>query len=292
MRPSFALIAALIVISSLAAGTARPAHAAGSDWAGLARRIAASHPFVPSNVTLGAEPPGFAFPLNARPALPVLGSTWLIVIRGGPEAVHVYYAPTPRTTVATGALVAKLKAAGYAQIPESGFPDGFVGEYGPAQIWCSAQRKGTEIEMNVENVDGVPALDVKFYSGSSRCGGALDGGGTGPSLPALGNIAGLTIYPRTRSTEAGGNSLGSLAQIRTTLPAAEAFAKLAEHFTAKGWTARSAVVDGTTILQHFARTEGSRRWDALLLFAPRSDGDNLYDALLDVRRAPLPAAGR
>ena len=294
-RSVFALIVVLVVTWSIAHGTARPARAEASDWPGLTRRIAASHPFGALNATLGAEPPGFAFPLNARPALKVLGSTWLVVVRGGPERVHVYYAPTPRTTAATTALVAKLKAAGYAQIPESGFPNGFVGEYEPVHVWCPAQRRRPEIRLNVETVDGVPALDVQVYSyaSSSVCGfGALEGQGAGSPIPALGSIPGLTIYARTRSTETTGDSLGSLAVIRTTLPAAEAVAKLADRFTAKGWTARSPVVDGTTILQHFARTDASRRWDALLLFEPRNGGDNVYNAVLDVRRVPLAAGER
>jgi hypothetical protein len=295
MRSSFALVVALIVASSLALGAVRPAHAAGSDWPALARRIAASHPFAPANVALGAEPPGFAFLPNARPALKVLGSTWPIVLRGGPESVHVYYAPSPRTTAAAAALVAKLEAAGYAQIPETGFPDGFVGEYGPVHFWCPAQRRGATILINVENVDGMPALDVQFfsYASTSLCSlRAPDVHGARSPVPALGNIPGLTIYARTRMTEAGGGALGSVAMIRTMLPAAEAVAKLAERFTANGWTARTPVVDGTTIVQHFARTEASRRWDALLLFEPHSDGDHLYDAVLDVRRVPLAAADR
>jgi hypothetical protein len=292
MRPSLALVMALIVTSSLATEAARPARAAGSDWADLTRRLAASHSFAPRNVALGVEPPGFAWSPNWRPALPILGSTWLTVVRGGPDLVRMYYAATPRTTAAAGALVAKLQAAGYVRIPESGFPNAFVGEYGPVHIWCPAQRKGSSVEMNVENVGGVPALDIQFVWNSSKCNTVLDGRRDASPVPVLGDIAGLTIYPRTRATEAGGNSLGSVAMIRTTLPAADAVAKLAACFTAKGWTARSPVVDGTTTLQHFARTEASRRWDALLVFVPRSGGDYVYDAVLDVRRAPTAAAQR
>jgi hypothetical protein len=292
MRPSLALVMALIVTSSLAKETARPARAGESDWAALTRRLAASHPFGPRNVALGGEPPGFAWSSSWRPALPVLGSTWLVVVRGGPEAVRVYYAATPRTTAAVDVLVAKLASAGYVHIPESGFTDAFVGEYGPVHIWCPAQRKGSTVEMNVENVDGVPALDIQFHRNSPKCNEVLDRRTAGSPVPALGAIPGLTIYPRTRSTEAGGASLGSVAVIRTTLPAADAVAKLAERFTAKGWIARSRVVDGTTILQHFARTDASRRWDALLMFVPRPGSDQEFDALLDVRRAPLAAAER
>jgi hypothetical protein len=276
---------------SLGYGGARPALAEGNDWTGLTRRIAASHPFGGLNVTLGAEPPGFAFPLNARPALPVLGSTWLLVVPGGPpQSVHVYYAPTKQTATAAESLAAKLTAARFAQIPQSGFANAFVGEYGPVHIWCPAELRGPAIEINVENVDGVAALDIQFYSyaSSTSCkGGAREGRGAGSPVPVFAGIPGMTIYARMRSTETAEDSLGSLAVIRTALPAAAAVAKLAERFTAKGWTARSPVVDGATILQHFARTEASRRWDALLLFEPRSGNDHLYDAVVDITNAPL-----
>jgi len=292
MRPSFALAVALIVTSGLA-GAARPAPASDGDWPGLTRRIAASHPFGRLNVTPGAEPPGFAFPLNARPALPVLGSTWLLVVPGGPpQSVHVYYAPAPQTTAAVEALVAKLTAEGYAQISQSGFANAFVGEYGPFHIWCPAQLRGPAVEINVENVDGLPALDIQFYSyaSSTSCNRfeREDRGADSP-VPALGGIPGLTIFARMRSTETGEDSLGSLAVIRTVLPAADAVAKLAQRFTAKGWTARAAVTDGATILQHFVRVGAVRRWDALLLLEPRGGSDHLYDAVVDVTQAPLGA---
>jgi len=295
MARSHGVVAALLVAFVLPPALAQPARAEAS-WADLTRRIVASRPHGPFNVVAGAEPPGFVFPPNLRPALPVLGSTWYIVVRDGePLGVHIFYAPTPQTTAAADALVAKLKAAKYTQIPESGFPNGFVGDYGPDHTWCPADLRKPSIGMHVENVGGVPALDISVNpnAGSSGCGfGARAGAATDSPVPALGGIPGLEIYPRMRMTENREDSLGSLAAIRTALPAAEAVAKLAERFTAKGWTARAPVVDGATILQHFSRVEGSRQWNALLLLEPRLGSTTVYDAALDVTRDPLDSAAR
>ncbi len=295
MTRPFGVVAALLVALALPFALVQPARAEGS-WSDLTYRIVASRPNGPFNVVLGAEPPGFVFPLNARPALAVLGSTWYIVVpHGEPVGVHVFYAPGPRTTAAVDALVAKLKAANYAQIPESGFPNGFVGEYGPVHTWCPTDLKRPSIALNVENVGGVPALDIAFsaYAGSSTCSfGAREVRGADSPVPALGGIPGLQIYLQMRTTESSENSLGSFAVIRTALPAAAAVAKLAERFTAQEWTARAPVVDGATVLQHFSRVEGSSRWNALLLFEPRTGSSTLYDAALDVTRDPLDPAAR
>jgi len=290
MHRTVALIAALILSLCLPLSAPQPARAQ-DRWSDLTRRIAASQPLWPRNVALGTVPAGFAYPLNARPKLPVLGSTWFIVFPGGePQGVRVYYAPTPGTAGAVEALVAKLTAAGYTHVTQSGFPNAFVGEYGPVQTWCPAGHNGPSIAINTEDVDGVAALDIQFYSysGSGSCSsGALEGRDAGSPVPALGGIPGLTVYARMRSTETREDSLGSLAVIRTALPAAAAVAKLAERFTAKGWTARAPVVDGATTLQHFSRDEPSRRWNALLLFEPRIGSAELYDAVLDVTTEPV-----
>jgi hypothetical protein len=294
MIRSVSALVALIVTWMLAAGSPPPARAAGS-WAELTRRIAASQPNFPLNVVLGAEPPLFTFPLNARPPLPVLGSTYFLVVPGAPQGVRVYYAPTPKTTAAVDALVAKLRDAHYTEIAGSGFPNGFVGDDGPARIWCPADLRGPQITFSVENVDGVPALEMYFlsYAGNTSCSrGALDANSAGSQIPAFRGIPGLRIYASVRTTESAEASLGSVGIIRTSLPPADAVAKLAERFTAKGWTARAPVADGTAIVQHFTRTDALRRWNALLVFEPRGAGRTLYDAALDVTSELLGAAGR
>ena len=252
-------------------------------------------PDVPLNVVLGAEPPLFVFPLDARPALPVLGSTYFLVVPGPPQGVHIYYAPTPKTTAAVEVLVAKLRAAHYTQIPRTGFPNAFVGDDGADRIWCPEDLKGPKITVSVEQVGGVPALGLSFdsYAGHTSCSrGALDTKPADSQVPALAGIPGLQIYAGLRATEGREGSLGSVAVIRTSLAPAAAVAKLAERFTANGWAARAPVADGSAIVQHFTRADALRRWNALLVFKPRGASGTLYDAALDVTSDLLGASGR
>jgi hypothetical protein len=294
VRP-LSIVAPLLVALALLPALAQPA-SAQSGWSQLTQRIVASRPNGPFKVLAGAEPPGFVFPLHERPALLVLGSTWFTVVPAGePLGVRIFYAPTPRTTAVVDALIAKLKAANYAETPQTRFPNAFVGDSGPSHLWCPADVKRPALTLNVENVGGVPALDIGVQpnAGSSFCGfGSHIGPSTDAPIPALGGISGLEIFARMRMTESSENSLGSLAVIRTLLPAREAVAKLAERFTAKGWIARAPVVDGTTVLQHFSRVEGSRQWNALLLLEPRTGSTTLFDAALDVTQDPLDSVTR
>ena len=284
MRRRSTVIGALIVACALSAGSPPPARAAG-NWADLTRRIAASQPNLPLNVVLGAEPPLFVFPLNARPALPVLGSTYFLVVPGAPQGVQIYYAPTPKTTAAVDALVAKLRASHYVEIPRSGFANAFVGDDGADRVWCPADLLGPQITVSVETVGGAPALDLSFqsYANNTSCSrGALDAKFDNSQLPALARIPGLEIFPRLRGTESRENSLTSVAIVRTSLAPAEAVARLAERFTAKGWAAGAPLADGSAIVQRFSRTDALRRWNALLVFEPRAGSRTLYDAVLDV----------
>lgn len=292
IRPAAALTA-LLAIGALAAGSPSPARAAAS-WADLTRRIAASHPYIARNVVLGAEPPLFVFPLGARPALPLLGSTYFLIVPGAPQGVHLYYAPTPKTTAAVERLVAALRAARYTEMPDSGYPNGFVGDDRPERTWCPADLRDPQIRLAVDTVDGVPALDLEFASdaGDTTCGrDEVDAAAAGAQLPALAGIPGLQIYAGRRGTESREASLESTAVIRTSLSPADALAKLAERFTANGWSARPPVADGTTLVQHFSRTDRLRRWNALLVFEPRAGSRTLYDAALDVT-SDLLGAGR
>jgi hypothetical protein len=294
MRRRSTVIGALIVACALSAGSPRAARAAG-NWADFARRIAASQPNLPRNVVLGAEPPAFVFPLDARPALPVVGSTYFLLVAGAPQGVHIYYAPTPKTTVAVDTLVAKLRAAHYVEIPRSGFPNGFVGDDGADHVWCPASLLGPQITLSVETVGGAPALDMSFqsYASNTSCSrGALDAKFDNSQLPVLARIPGLEVFPRLRGSESRENSLTSVAIVRTSLAPAEAVAKLAERFTAKGWTARPPLADGSAIVQHFSRTDALRRWNVVLVFEPRAGSRTLYDAMLDVTSDLRGTAGR
>jgi hypothetical protein len=150
------------------------------------------------------------------------------------------------------------------------------------------------VEFGVHDVGGVPALDMQFSaSGIFACNPrGLTGLADDAPAPVLGGIPGIDVFPGMRGSESKEHSLGAFAVIRTALPASDALAKLAERFTARGWTARAPVTAGTTLLQHFSRVDGSVRWNALLLLEPRGGSATLYDAALDMTRDPLDPAAR
>ncbi len=158
---------ALFVIMTVTPGTVRPASAEGT-WADLTSRIVSASPRGPYKAVAGTVPAGFEFPLGLRPALPLVGATWFDLLPGTPQHVHVYFAPTPRTTRAVETLVASLKAAHYVKTARHGFPNAFVEDSGLDQTWCSGDGKGHSIEFGVQDVDSVPALDMQF-SASGNC---------------------------------------------------------------------------------------------------------------------------
>lgn len=293
MIRSLGVFTALLVIPAVSLAAVHPASAEGT-WADLTRRIVTSRWSGSYNVVAGGVPAGFAFPLDLRPALPIVGATWFDLLPDTPQHVHVFFAPTPRTTGAVETLVSHLNAAHYVKTTRSGFANAFVDDSRADQTWCSGDGKGHSVEFGVQNLDGVPALDMQFSaSGNSACDPRWSTGlANDVPAPVLGGIPGMDVFPALRGSESSERSLGAFAVLRTALPASEAFAKLAERFTSMGWTARPPVAAGTTLLQHFSRAGGSVRWSALLLLEPRDGSATLYDAALDVTRDPLDPAAR
>lgn len=291
MTRSLGVFLALLVIMALTPGTVRPASAEGM-WADLTDRIVSALPRGPHKALSGRVPAGFVFPLGLRPDLPVIGATWFDLLPGTPQHVHVYFAPTPRTTGAVETLVASLKAAHYVKTAAYGFANAFVEDSGLQQTWCSGDGKGHSVQFGVQDVDGVAALDMQFSaSGSGACDSRWrTGSADDVPAPVLGGIRGIDVFPGMRGTENRERSFGAFAVIRTALPAADALAKLAERFTAQRWTARAPVAAGTTLLQHFSRVDGSVRWNALLILQPRDGSATVYDAALDMTPDPLDTA--
>ena len=277
-------VVALVVTSALVMPV-RPA-SADATWPDLVKRIVTEQPRGPYDVVAGRLPDGFAYPAGIRPQLPVLGATWFALLPQTPQHVHVYFAPSPRTNEAVTALLAQLRAARFVENSGSGYPNGFVGDTPQGQTWCSGDGKGYTIQFSVRDAGGVPALDMQFSaSGLFACDPRGRGGfGNDLPIPVLRAIPGMEIFAGMRGSESREHSVGSFGIIRTRLAASDVLAKLAQPFTAAGWTARAPVTAGGVLLQHFSRVQGSFRFTALLLIQPRSGSTTLYDAALDVTR--------
>ncbi len=263
----------------------RPA-SADATWSDLVKRIVAEQPRGPYDVVAGGLPAGFTYPAGIRPQLPVLGATWFALLPNTPQHVRVYFAPSPRTNEAVTALVAQLRAARFVETSDAAYPNGFVGDTPQGQTWCSGDGKGYTIQFGVRDAGGIPALDMQFSASGMFACDPMGRGGLGSDLPipVLRAIPGMEIFARMRLLESREHSVGSLAIIRTSLGANDALAKLAQPFTAAGWTAHAPVTAGGVLLQHFSRVQGSFRFTALLLIQPRSGSTTLYDAALDVTR--------
>jgi hypothetical protein len=280
MRPRLVLVAAAAIV---ALGSA-PARGADGDWAELARRIAGADPSAQLRVTAGAEPPGFVFPLPARPALTVVGSTWFASQKNAPpEIAHVYYAPTAQTPRVAETLYAQLAAAGYTRLSDPSYEPAFShGEFGPARHMCPADLRRPAVDVRIENVGGLPAMDVELHldAESTPC----RTGAVAPIVSAhaakLTDIPGVAFRSRMSTVGTISHSPYSTATVRTVLPASDAVAKIAERFVAKGWTPRPAAVTDRTITQRFELVEGAVRLDALLVFDRRAAG--VYDVLIAV----------
>jgi hypothetical protein len=292
MTRRLGVFTALLVLA-FSAGTARPA-SAEATWADLTRRIVMDGPRGPYNVVAGGVPAGFSFPANVRPALPIVGAVWFDLLPGTPQHVHVYFAATQRTTEAVKTLIERLRAAHFTKSTQWGYVNAFITDTKRDETWCSEQQKGYTVQFGVRDVAGVPALDIQFSaSGMLACGpGAGPLGGIEIPAPVLSSIPGMEIFAGLRGTESGEHSLGSFAVIRTSLSPTDALAKLAERFTADGWTARPPVPAGATVLQHFSRVRGPFRWSALLVLEPRPSSSTLYDAALDITPDPIEPGNR
>jgi hypothetical protein len=277
-------VVALLVTSALVVPM-RPA-SADATWPDLVKRIVTEQPRGPHDVVAGRLPDGFTYPAGIRPQLPVLGAIWFSLLPKTPQHVHVYFAPSPRTNEAVTALVAQLRAAHYIQSAGSPYPNGFVGDTPQGQTWCSGDGKGYTIMFDVRDAGGVPALDIQFSASGMFACDRTGGGPLGSDLPipVLRAIPGMEIFAGMRGLESREHSVGSFGIIRTRLAANDVLAKLAQPFTAAGWTARVPVSAGGVLLQHFSRVQGSFRYNALLLIEPRSGSTTLYDAALDVTR--------
>lgn len=279
------LTAVVILVLSALLAAMRPA-SADVSWADLLKRVVGERAREPYGVVVGRVPDGFTYPAGIQPDLPILGATYFAVLPGTPPDVHVYYAPSASTNEAVAALVRQLVAAHFVQRSEYGYVNAFVGDVPPGESWCSTEHRGYMIQFAVRDADRVPALDIRFWqSGLSACDhGGVYNVGEEASVPVLRDIPGIQIFAGMRRTESREHSLGSFAVIRTSVPAADALGRLAEPFTAAGWTPRPPVNAGGALLQHFSRVQGSFRFTAVLLIQPRSGSTTLYDAALDVTR--------
>jgi hypothetical protein len=279
---------ALTALLSLATGTAR---ADEPGWAALAQRIAAHDRYGDLSAALGAEPPGFVFPLSVRPALPVLGSTWFASkANEQPLFAHVYYAPTSHTGTASEALFAQLRAAGYTRVPDPyAFPTYARETEQGLQHMCPRDLQRPAIDVTIGQIDGLPALDlaVSLHAESTLCRDAVVAPQVNAQMPALTGIPELSVRMRMGGPAFGGAPAFSSATVRTALPPADAVAKIAERFTAKGWNARAAVVAGETITQRFAFAGAVRRSEALLVFDRRGEGT--YILMIALSDSAVPA---
>jgi hypothetical protein len=286
MRALRRLAASAALLAFAAAGV----RAASGTWPDLARRIAAADKVAPLNVTLGAEPPRFDYPV-ARPAGTVLGSTWYASSPDGPpEIAHVYYVPDPDAGTKAEQLSAALVAAGYVGLGRdrmSAHPG-----YEPPDRFCPADDSHPAVDVAVERAGGVPAMDVRFvqHGGSIACSVVSAGGmGQNAPVPTFTSMPGMSYTSRFPMIGVRG-ALHSSATVRTALPAAEAVAAFAQRFRASGWDPSPPTVSGDTIVQSFLRTGYHRPgWDvAWLVFDRRSEG--VYDVLIDFRDTlPAPA---
>jgi hypothetical protein len=292
MRLLHALCSAVIVLFAMTAA----ARAATDPWATLAQRIVATDPSAELSTTLGAEPPGFVFPLSERPALPVLGSTWFAsATNAQPVIAHIYYAPTSHTGTASESLFAQLRAAGYTRLPDPEmFPSYGTSLEGRVQHMCPRDLRRPAIDVRIDRMDGLPAMDLGFrlHAESTTCRDAVVAPDVNAHMPVLTGIPDATF--RARMTSPGpaieAYSPFSTGTVRTSLPPGAAVSKLAERFVAKGWTARPAVVADRMITQRFTCAGTARRLEALLVFDRRSEG--VYDVMIALTDSALDAAGR
>jgi hypothetical protein len=291
MRRLHALIVAAAFFS--VTGTAR---AQGDAWAALAQRIVESDPSAQLSTTLGAEPPGFVFPLPVRPALPVLGSTWYAFAKNEqPVIAHIYYAPTSHTGTASESLFAQLSAAGYARLPDpERFPSFGESTEGRVQHMCPRDLRRPAIDVRIGRVDGLPAMDLELFlhAESTICRDAVVAPNVNAHMPVLTGIPGVAYRGRMASPGLSAAALEpfSTGTVRTSLSPGDAVAKIAEIFVAKGWTSRPAVVADQTITQRFTLAGTVRRSEALLVFDRRADG--VYDVLIAFTDSALDAPGR
>lgn len=288
-----ALRAFLATVSALLVLTTAIARADDRDWAALAQRLAARDLRGDLSVTLGAEPPGFVFPLSARPALPVLGATWFASSPNAPPLyAHIFYAPTAHTGTASEALFAELRAAGYTRLPDrSAFPSYPRQNPEATQQMCPRDLQRPAIDVTIEQFDGLPALDLTITARaeSTLCRDAVVGPQISAHLPVLTGIPGVTVHPRIgEATPVSPAAPFSTATVETALAPVEAVAKFAEKFTANGWSARTPVVAGKTITQRFAFTGAVRRSEALLVLDRRGVG--AYNLMIALTDTALPAA--
>ncbi len=290
MRPLHALVAAAVFLSMPAS-----ARAEGDAWAALAQRIAGSDPYAQLSATLGAEPPGFVFPLPVQPVLPVLGSTWFASAKNEqPVIAHIYYAATSHTGTASESLFAQLNAAGYTRLPD---PDRFApserSTEGRVQHMCPRDLQRPAIDVKIDRINGLPAMDVEFrlHAESTSCRDAVVEPDVIAHMPVFTAIPEVAF--RSRMSPTPGVAFAapfSTGTVRTSLAPAAAVAKFAERFVVKGWTAGPAVLTDQMITQRFTFAGTVRRLEALLVFDRRGDG--VYDVLIAFTDSALDAAGR
>jgi hypothetical protein len=284
----------LVVAAAIVSQASAPACAAGGGWPDLARRIAGGEPVAQMRVTVGAEPPAFVFPVPARPALRIVGSTWFASgTNAPPEIAHIYYAPASRTRAAWDALYSQLVAAGYRRREHSDYVSPVdPGDDGVAEHMCPADLRRPALDLAMSTVDGLPALDVqiRLHAASTSCRSVAMAPRLDAHAAVLSDIPGLTFSNRLMTTDAVQASPYSTGTVRTALPARDAVAKIAERFVAKGWAARPASVGDDTITQRFELVETTYRWDALLVFDRRADG--LYEVVIAIADSISEPSGR
>jgi hypothetical protein len=188
-------------------------------------------------------------------------------------------------------LDAQLSAAGYARSPDDEYANPFDGgDYGPTRHMCPSDLRRAAIDVKVETVDGLPAMDLQFqlHATSTPCRSAAVTPRLSSHEANLTDIPGVAFRARLAPVASVPQSRSpySTATVRTALPAREAVEKIAERFTAKGWTAQPATVAEQMITQRFELVQAPYRWDALLVFDRRADG--VYDVLIAVTDSVLP----
>ncbi len=267
---------------SLVIGTAR---ADDADWAALARRIAAHDSAGDLQASAGAEPPGYIFPLPERPALPVLGSTWFAAKAGEqPPFVHLYYGPTSHTGTASEALFAQLRAGGYTNLDQPPPYPPPLRTQEPAQHMCPRDLRRPSIDVTIRQIDGLPALDlaITLHAESTLCRDAVLAPLLKARFPELTGIPDIVVHTRTSVPGLLTTSPFISATVETSLAPRDAVAKIADRFSVKGWSARTAIVNGETITQRFAYAAAMRNLEAVIVFDRRGEGAyNLIVALND-----------
>ena len=277
MRALRTLLAAAALVSVAAA----PVRAQDAGWAALAQRIAGHDPSADLSIVLGAEPPGFLFPLPERPLLPVLGSTYFASRKNAPPLLaHIYYAPTSHTGTASESLFAQLRAAGYTRVSSPNEVAPLFGGAGTVQHMCPRNLQQPAIDVTIKAVDGLPALDlaVTAPAETTLCHDGLVLPEQAASMPDLIGISGLAFRWRIGPPWISRPSPIATATVRTDLAPRDAVAKLAERFVAKGWQSREPTVTDQTITQRFTRAMTGRTIEALLALDRRAKG--VYTVLL------------